>query len=53
MRKLKFIAMDVDGTLVDQDKKIRPFTKETLLKAQEAGYTLILASGRPDNGLQS
>jgi len=53
MRKLKFIAMDVDGTLVDQDKKIRPFTKETLLKAQEAGYTLILASGRPENGLQS
>lgn len=53
MGKIRFIAMDVDGTLVDQDKKIRPFTKETLLKAQEAGYTLILASGRPENGLQS
>ena len=43
--------MDVDGTLTNSQKVITPKTKETLLKAQEAGVKLILASGRPTSGL--
>ena len=48
---IKVIIMDIDGTLVNDEKVITPLTKETLLKAQEKGVRLILASGRPTSGL--
>ncbi|QNO14065.1 HAD family phosphatase [Alkalicella caledoniensis] len=51
MNDLKVIVMDVDGTLTNSKKVITEKTKETLMKAQELGYTLILASGRPTTGL--
>ena len=47
----KVIIMDVDGTLTNGKKVITPKTKEALMKAQEAGAILILASGRPTSGL--
>ncbi len=49
----KIIALDIDGTLYTSDKKISPATKEALLKAQELGCILVLASGRPTAGLLS
>jgi len=49
---IKVIAMDVDGTLTNGKKVITPKTKEALLKAEEAGAILILASGRPTSGLR-
>ena len=45
------IVMDVDGTLTNNKKKITPKTKNVLLKAQEKGILLILASGRTTTGL--
>lgn len=48
---IRVIAMDMDGTLLNSKKRISPRTKEALLKAQEAGMRLILASGRPTSGL--
>lgn len=48
---LKAILMDIDGTLVDHSGVITEETKKTLLKAQEKGMKLILASGRPINGM--
>lgn len=51
MSKIKVIIMDVDGTLTNAKKVITPKTKEALLKAQDAGVILILASGRPTSGL--
>lgn len=48
---IKVIIMDVDGTLTNSQKVITPKTKEALLKAQNAGAILILASGRPTSGL--
>ncbi len=48
---IRVIAMDIDGTLTNSKKEITPRTKETLLKAQEQGILLILASGRPSHGL--
>lgn len=47
----KFIVMDVDGTLTNQEKKISPKTRNVLLQAQQQGVRLILASGRPTSGL--
>ena len=49
--KYKCIVMDVDGTLISSGRDILPETKEALLKVQESGVKLILASGRPVMGL--
>lgn len=48
---IKWIAMDMDGTLTTSEKTITPYTQEVLKKAQEKGFKLILASGRPTAGL--
>lgn len=48
---IKVIAMDMDGTLLNSQKKISPRTRETLIRAQKEGKILILASGRPTSGL--
>ncbi|MDQ0204299.1 hydroxymethylpyrimidine pyrophosphatase-like HAD family hydrolase [Pectinatus haikarae] len=42
----KIIALDVDGTLYNNDKNITPATKASLLRAQQKGCILVLASGR-------
>lgn len=50
-RMKKVIIMDIDGTLYNSKKTITPKTKEVLLRAEEKGAILILASGRPTVGL--
>lgn len=50
---IKAIALDIDGTLTNDDKKITPRTREALLAAQASGIRLILASGRPERGLRA
>ena len=49
--KYKMIALDIDGTLASSEHKILPETKEALIKAQEKGLKVILASGRPTPGV--
>ena len=49
--KYKLIAMDLDGTLVNDDKVIMPRTREALMEAQRRGIRLALASARPSPGL--
>lgn len=51
MSKIKVIIMDIDGTLTNDKKVITKKTKDTLIKAQEKGVILVLASGRPTSGL--
>lgn len=48
---IKAIALDVDGTLTNSQKEIPPETLAALKTAQENGIRLILASGRPVEGL--
>nr|WP_207729443.1 Cof-type HAD-IIB family hydrolase [Clostridium gallinarum] len=48
---IKVIIMDVDGTLTNSKKLIPEETKSALIKAQENGAILVLASGRPTSGL--
>ena len=50
--KYKLIALDLDGTLKNSQNKITPLTKEVLIKAQEMGIKVVLASGRPTPGLR-
>ena len=49
--KYKLIAMDLDGTLNNDDKVITPRTREKLMWAQQQGVRLALASARPSPGL--
>ncbi len=49
--KYRLIAMDLDGTLNNDEKRITPVTRAALMAAQEAGIRLALASARPSPGL--
>lgn len=52
MSKIKMLALDLDGTLTNSEKKITPRTRAALEKAMDAGVTVVLASGRPTVGIQ-
>ncbi len=41
------IALDLDGTLLTDEKTISPYTKQVLLKAKEEGHVLVISTGRP------
>lgn len=43
----RFLATDLDGTLLTSGKAITPRTRDVLAEAQRRGLTVILASGRP------
>ena len=47
----KLIVMDMDGTLTNSKKEITPKTVDALVKAQQLGAKIVLASGRPTPGL--
>jgi len=48
----KMIVLDLDGTLTNSDKQISPPTKQALIDIQEQGILVVLASGRPINGVK-
>lgn len=50
---IKIIVLDIDGTLLNSDKKISHKTKKSLIDAQNKGIKIILASGRPTRGMLS
>ena len=49
--KYKLLVLDVDGTLLNEAKKISKRTLAALLKVQQMGVRIVLASGRPTYGL--
>ena len=49
--KYKILVLDLDGTLTNKKKEITEHTCETLIRAQEAGIKIVLASGRPTYGI--
>ncbi len=49
--KYKLLVLDLDGTLTNKKKEITPHTRDTLIKAQEQGVKIVLASGRPTYGI--
>lgn len=51
MRKYKLLVLDLDGTLTNAKKEITPRTREALMRVQEQGIPLVLASGRPTYGI--
>lgn len=47
MAERHLIALDLDGTLLKDDKTISDKTKEILKKAREDGHIVMIATGRP------
>ncbi|MGM0502276.1 MAG: Cof-type HAD-IIB family hydrolase [Bacillota bacterium] len=47
----KLVAIDVDGTLLDDDKNISTENKKVIEKLADQGVSFILASGRPYQSL--
>lgn len=48
----RVIALDLDGTLTNNAKEVTPKTREALIKAQNNGCVVVLASGRPTFGIE-
>ncbi|NWK83808.1 HAD family phosphatase [Staphylococcus sp. GSSP0090] len=51
MSKYKMIVMDMDDTLMNNENQMSPETEAYLLDIQEQGYKVVLASGRPTEGM--
>jgi len=49
--KIRVLALDLDGTLTNDQKQVTPRTRAALDAAAAQGVTLVLASGRPTAGI--
>lgn len=49
--KYKLLVLDLDGTLTNTRKEVTEYTRTTLIRAQEQGLKIVLASGRPTYGI--
>lgn len=47
----KMLVLDLDGTLTNSRKEVTEPTRKALIEIQEAGKIVVLASGRPINGV--
>ena len=50
--RYKLIAVDIDNTLLNNQKELTPVTKAALMQAQEKGVKLAVASGRLPYGVR-
>ena len=50
--RYKILALDIDGTLTTSDKIITKETKEAVIRLQENGIKVIIASGRSEYGFR-
>ena len=49
--KYQVLVLDLDGTLTNSRKEITEPTRQALIEIQKAGRIVVLASGRPINGV--
>lgn len=47
----KAVVLDIDGTLLNSEKKITDKTRKALINLQKKGHMLVLASGRPTSAM--
>lgn len=47
----KLVALDMDGTLLNSQKAVSPRTKQAIQAARDNGVQVVLASGRPLEGM--
>lgn len=47
----KLLVLDIDGTLLNSQKQISQQTLDAILQAKKQGTIIVIASGRPTNGV--
>lgn len=47
MNEKKLIALDLDGTLLNKEGKLSPYTIQTIQNVRAAGHLVVIATGRP------
>lgn len=52
MEKIKMIAIDIDGTLVNSEKQVTPRVKVAIRRAKEQGIKVVICTGRPLMGVK-
>lgn len=50
-KKVKLLALDIDGTLFDENGRVTQASVEAIRKVAAAGVTVVLATGRDYNGI--
>lgn len=49
---IKLVAVDIDGTLITNDRKITPQVFDAIQDAKKQGVKIVIATGRPIAGVQ-
>ncbi len=52
MQNIRWLAFDLDRTIIGPDRILHDHTIQTLRRAADTGYKLILASGRPPRSMR-
>lgn len=51
MSKIRMIGLDLDGTLLNENKELTEYTRKVLAQAIEQGVIVLVATGRPATGV--
>ena len=49
--KYKLLVLDIDGTVTNSQKQVSEKTREAVIRLQEKGVPVAIASGRPPQGI--
>lgn len=49
--KYQLLVLDIDGTVTNSEKRVLPRTRDAVIRIQKAGVKVVLASGRPQEGV--
>ena len=49
---IKLVAIDIDGTLINDDREVTPKTVAAIKQAAQAGIKIVLCTGRPMTGVE-
>lgn len=52
MKTIKLIAIDIDGTLINDQRAVTPKTAKAIQQASAAGIQVVLCTGRPMTGVK-
>ena len=53
IKDIRFVAMDLDGTLTNSEKQITQRTRNAIDSLRERYVKIVLASGRPHIGIKT
>lgn len=52
MKNIKLISIDIDGTLLNDNREITPAVKKAVQEASEKGIYVVITTGRPATGVK-